>query len=51
MHDLGAEFTTQVKDVDMAEVITKVNQRRIALEASFHITGRMSDLGLINFPR
>lgn len=49
--DLNVAFITQIKDVDMAEVITQVSQQQIALEASFFITGRVSDLSLINFLR
>jgi flagellar hook-associated protein 3 FlgL len=49
--DLTDEFITSLKDVDVAEVFTQLSQEQFALEASFQITGRRSDLSLIQFLR
>lgn len=48
---LSEEFIAGIKDVDMAEVFTKVTQQQIALEASFVVTGQLANLSLVNFLR
>lgn len=48
---LSEEFIAGIKDVDMAEVFTKVTQQQIALEASFQVTAQLANLSLVNFLR
>ena len=48
---LSKEFVAGIKDVDMAEVFTKVSQQQIALEASFQVTAQMANLSLVDFLR
>ncbi len=48
---LSQEFIAGIKDVDMAEVFTKVTQQQIALEASFQVTAQLANLSLVNFLR
>ena len=48
---LSQEFIAGIKDVDMAEVFTKVSQQQIALEASFAVTAQLANLSLVNFLR
>lgn len=39
----------QIEDADMAEVFTKVQQKQVALQASFQITASLRDLSLLNY--
>ncbi len=48
---LSEAFVAGIKDVDMAEVFTKVSQQQVALEASFHVTAQLGNLTLVNFLR
>jgi flagellar hook-associated protein 3 FlgL len=47
--DLTREFVGSVNDADLAELVTKISQEEVALEASFTITGELRTLSLVNF--
>lgn len=47
--DLTTEFVATVRDADMADLIVRVNQEQVALQASFRVTAELSDLTLTNF--
>jgi flagellar hook-associated protein 3 FlgL len=47
--DLTTEFVGSINDADLAELIIRIGQEEVALEASFRVTGELRDLSLVNF--
>lgn len=47
--DLTEEFVATVRDADMGDLIVRVNQEQVALQATFSVTAQLSDLTLTNF--
>lgn len=41
-------FISDIEDVNLAEAITRANNDQLALEASFNVVGRLSQLSLLN---
>ncbi len=42
-------FISDIEDVNMAEALTRLNNDRTALEASYKVTGELSKLSLLNY--
>jgi flagellar hook-associated protein 3 FlgL len=42
-------FIANIEDVDMAEAITRMQQGMVALQGSFNVLGRMSQLSLLDY--
>ena len=47
--DLSKEFIGDLNDADLAELLTRISQDEITLEASYRVTGALRDLSLVNF--
>ncbi|HEX9648214.1 MAG TPA: hypothetical protein VGB88_11990 [Alphaproteobacteria bacterium] len=47
--DLTREFAGAINDADIAEVMTRISQDEVALEASYRITGELRLLSLVEF--
>jgi flagellar hook-associated protein 3 FlgL len=47
--DLSKEFIGELNDADLAELLTRISQDEITLEASYRVTGSLRDLSLVNF--
>jgi len=47
--DLSKEFIGSINDSDLAELLTRISQDEITLEASYRVTGSLRDLSLVNF--
>jgi flagellin-like hook-associated protein FlgL len=47
--DLATEFIGIVNDADLAEVLTRISQDEVSLEASYRVTGQLRGLSLANF--
>lgn len=47
--DLATEFVGSVNDADLAEVVARISQEELALEASYTVTGELRTLSLVNF--
>ncbi|PHZ85267.1 flagellin [Paremcibacter congregatus] len=42
-------FISDIEDVDVAEAVTRLNNDKVALEASYKITSELSKISLLNF--
>ena len=47
--DLAEIVASEVEDVDLAEVVSRLNQDRLAIEAAAHALAQASELSLLNF--
>lgn len=47
--DLSKEFIGELNDADLADLLTRISQDEITLEASYRVTGALRDLSLVNF--
>lgn len=47
--DLTREFVGSINDADIAELLTRLSQDEVALEASYRITGELGRLSLVDF--
>ena len=47
--DLSIEFIGIVADADLAEILTRISQDQVSLEASYAVTGELRRLSLANF--
>lgn len=47
--DLTKEFIAAINDSDIAEMLTRISQEQLALEASYRVTGELRNLSLVNF--
>ncbi len=47
--DISKEFIGELNDADLAELLTRISQDEVTLEASYRVTGSLRDLSLVNF--
>lgn len=47
--DLSTEFIGIVNDADLAQVLSRISQDQVSLEASYSVTGELRRLSLVNF--